>query len=517
MTCEHCREQLTDFIEGDLTAEAEREMREHLAQCAQCAQELVQMRTLVTALRELPEVEPPAELRERLRGITQVSTPGPGGWRRVRYVVATVAAAAAALVMVWTGVTYYGRGGASDTIVEPTVRMVAPVTEKALEARPAGEVAEEVAAAEGEAAEAPPVETTEAVPSEDEVSPRAESSTSHALPEREARERHASAPPRPTEPSRERTPRPSEVREEVAEPAGPPVVPPSEHQGRGGSSGVLLPMRAPIGSAVRADEREARSAAPARSPEQESVGAAGPAGAIAPQGPLSSGPPLEFAEVQADEAGPLPVPEPQYLSVEGSTPASTGTGEGSPFVVSITPPQQRVTGVIVAATITVETENDVARARITVQGSADLELIGLDDDGELFDGPLAAGQKTVLSVHMLARRPGPQSMTMRLRSSDPIVDTRLTVRLGEFVKRIPPAQRLVTFEFLDTPIRAAIGEIVARSGMRVVVGADVGERAVTVSAPDPIPAGEALRAVAEAADCVVHQNEDVFIVEPEEQ
>ena len=46
---------------------------------------------------------------------------------------------------------------------------------------------------------------------------------------------------------------------------------------------------------------------------------------------------------------------------------------------------------------------------------------------------------------------------MRLRSTDPVVDTRLAVGMGEFVEAVPPAERPVQFSFTDTPIREAAG------------------------------------------------------------
>jgi hypothetical protein len=179
----------------------------------------------------------------------------------------------------------------------------------------------------------------------------------------------------------------------------------------------------------------------------------------------------------------------------------------------VTPPHEKVTGTIVAATIRVEAEADVARARVTVQGSEDLQLIGVEGDEVLFEGPLTAGQETVLSVRMLAQDPGQQSLTMRLRSTDPIVDTRLEVGMGQFKAPTPPAERPVQFDFVGTPIGEAIAEITRQSGLSVTVDPDVGEATVTARAEDPVPAAAALRAVADAAGLTVAERDGQLIVE----
>jgi hypothetical protein len=208
----------------------------------------------------------------------------------------------------------------------------------------------------------------------------------------------------------------------------------------------------------------------------------------------------------------LTVPGPMYLDA-GSGAASTQVGEGTPFMVGITPPHEKVTGTIVPATIRLEAEADVALARITLTGSEQLDLIGVDEDGVVFEGPLRSGQETVVSVRMLARKAGEQSLTIRLRSSDPIVDTRLKVGMGEFVRPVPPARRPVQFDFVGTPIRDAVSEVTRQSGMSVIVDPGVGETTVTARSEDPIPAAAALRAIAEAAGLQVTERDGTAVVE----
>ena len=108
MTCGQCVEKLTDLLNGDLTPDAERDVRAHIDECEQCARAFAQMRGIVVALRGLPEVEPPADLRERLRSIAVQPEPESGSlWRRWRPAAIGLAAAAAALLMVTIGLHGY--------------------------------------------------------------------------------------------------------------------------------------------------------------------------------------------------------------------------------------------------------------------------------------------------------------------------------------------------------------------------------------------------------------------------
>ena len=214
---------------------------------------------------------------------------------------------------------------------------------------------------------------------------------------------------------------------------------------------------------------------------------------------------------RAPEADVIHLAPPAYLDAgEGG---SARVGEGTPFTVGVMPPHQKITGTAVAATIRLETEADVALARLTVAGSEDLDLVGLGDDGVMFEGPLAAGQETVLSLRMVANTPGTQALTLRIRSTDPVVDTQLEVGMGDFTAPVPPAERPVQFNFAGTPIREAVAEITRQSGMRVIVDPNVGDATVTSRADDPIPAVAALRAIAEAAGLQVTQKRDACVVE----
>lgn len=213
------------------------------------------------------------------------------------------------------------------------------------------------------------------------------------------------------------------------------------------------------------------------------------------------------------------VPEPDTLKLappaylDAASGGSARIGTGTPFTVGVTPPHEKLVGTIVPATIRLEAEADVARARVTVTGSEDLELVGVGDDGTVFEGPLSAGRETTLSVRMLAQTPGTQAITLRIRSTDPVVDTRLEVGMGDFARPLPPAERPVQFNFVGTPVRQAVAEIQRQSGMSVTVDAGVGDATVTARADDAIPAAAALQSIAESAGLRVTQKNGVCVVE----
>ncbi|MGD9498194.1 MAG: zf-HC2 domain-containing protein [Armatimonadota bacterium] len=508
MTCDECRDRLTELLEGELTPGVHSAMQSHLAACPACARALAEMRAVVAVVHELPEVEPPAEVREALRRIPDLAAPvRPLIWRRVSYAAASLAAAAVAFAVIWTGMAHYRPDGTGA---------VAPAAPPLVSQRPGAETGAMPGAPERAPEPAKALETTSAPVGETPVGVAgAEDRTGGAADLAPERRRHgreaggreeAAGGARAHEGSAFTVPSPVP---EVAPAPAPAALERSEpdvltHTG----SGERSPLRSRVGTggAALIPAQAGSRTGPDVAHEMET----GPAG---PAGPA----PGADAAARGMVAEPLAMPEAQYLSAEGSaTVTASETGEGSPFVVSFMPPHLRVAGSVVPATITVETEKDVARVQVAVRGTGALELVGAGEDGLLYDGPLSAGQKQVLSVRMLARQPGQQSLTIRLRSTDPVVDTRLAVRMGEFPAPTDPALRSVTFAFTDTPLRGAVEEIVRQSGLRVRIDAAAEARAVTISAPDPIPAGAALRSVAAAAGCTVREVEDELIVEPQE-
>ncbi len=491
MTCEECREKLSDLIEGELPPESERELRAHLSACEDCARALDELRAVVSALHRLPEVEPPTELRQALRRIPDASQQT-GLWRETRRVVTVVAAAAAAMLLVWTGYDYYQS--------EQGMRAIAPLDNAVVErvAPPSDAGMEEVVESPGEAspdtteddseAAVPEYDAGEPAASEEEVAADAGGDSAPAVEHREP-------------PARAREPRDAVASSDTA-PTPETDTAEGEVPGTGGGRPATPP---PSGAATE-------TVSP-RATQPDHLQPRGPTG---PSDSVRSAPSDDAPEVATEDAAPrystpsLAAPSAAYL--EASEGASTRIGDGTPFTVAVRPPHEKVAGTIVPATIALETEQDVARAQVAVTGSEDLELIGSGPNGLIFDGPLTAGQETVLSVRMMARKAGEQRITMRLQSTDPIVDTRLDVGMGHFHEPVPPDERLVQFHFVGTPIRDAVNAIVRESGMRVTVDENVREATVTLRMEDAIPARAALRMIAEAAGCRLVETEDHLVV-----
>ena len=66
MVCREFVEEVTNYLEGKLSAAEARWTDEHLAQCPHCRAYLAQMRSTISALRGLAEPSVDPELRERI-------------------------------------------------------------------------------------------------------------------------------------------------------------------------------------------------------------------------------------------------------------------------------------------------------------------------------------------------------------------------------------------------------------------------------------------------------------------
>lgn len=79
---QHPREQLSAYLDGELTSAQRAELQVHLAACAQCARELEELALVGQAARELDEPAPegyfdelPGRVRQRLRAARQAAAP----------------------------------------------------------------------------------------------------------------------------------------------------------------------------------------------------------------------------------------------------------------------------------------------------------------------------------------------------------------------------------------------------------------------------------------------------------
>jgi anti-sigma factor RsiW len=71
MTCRDLAELLIDYVADELPAEQAEHIRQHLADCSHCVCYIETYRLTIRLTRQLPAVEPPQELLERLRAAVE--------------------------------------------------------------------------------------------------------------------------------------------------------------------------------------------------------------------------------------------------------------------------------------------------------------------------------------------------------------------------------------------------------------------------------------------------------------
>jgi len=99
----HVLEQLSAFIDGDLRESAEASVRAHLASCASCARAAAELRAIVGAARSFDHPEPPPTLWPAIEGALARQEDRGGFLRWRTFAVGTLAGAAVALALAWTG------------------------------------------------------------------------------------------------------------------------------------------------------------------------------------------------------------------------------------------------------------------------------------------------------------------------------------------------------------------------------------------------------------------------------
>lgn len=497
MTCQQCREQLSDYLEGDLPAELQAQVAAHLDGCAECARVFEELRTVVAAVRSLPEVEPPPGLQERLQAALRAGSAQPRARRfelRLRYLSSALAAAAVLLLMVWAGTAHLQQQMTSRELPPPTLRA-------------------ESVGGEGNGAPTPPAA---------EVGGGAGEVTGPAPAEASQAGQAVTAGPSPG-------PAPSTAQTPGREPEGSSVraAGPTREQ--------------PPGRTQRRVERHPRRAAP---PPAPAGGGQQPASATADETPATIGRALEGEVPGADyvkglsaatrgwpgpteQTAPLPmmarsVPlegetqriAPKYWAAHHAWAAIADPAGDTPFTVAVYPPGRRVVGEVVPARIVVESERTVERARIQVSGPPTLELVDVPEDGVIYRGPLIGNQRTEQTVRMRATTPGPQSITVNLRSSHPEVETDLQVDLGEFHTVVPATEKSVYVRLVETPVRSAIEQIAQESGMQVQIRGELPDQRVTIDCSGGVPAAAALAIVVEDIGWQVRSEGQVQVVEP---
>lgn len=80
------RRKLSDYLDNAVSDRERREMEEHLTGCLRCREALVELKQVVTAIRDLPPVEPPPWLTTRIMArVREEAVPRPGLFRRLFY------------------------------------------------------------------------------------------------------------------------------------------------------------------------------------------------------------------------------------------------------------------------------------------------------------------------------------------------------------------------------------------------------------------------------------------------
>ncbi|MGB4704090.1 MAG: anti-sigma factor [Candidatus Saccharicenans sp.] len=88
MNCKRARSLFSACLEGELPANLRSEFEAHLTSCPDCSRLLEATRSLAEAWSKLPEIEPPAELREKLYQIPRQADrikPEPTAAKKIRF------------------------------------------------------------------------------------------------------------------------------------------------------------------------------------------------------------------------------------------------------------------------------------------------------------------------------------------------------------------------------------------------------------------------------------------------
>ena len=67
LDCQEVRDVSSDFIDGDVSDRMKSRIARHLAQCGPCSAFVNTMKATVDLLRSVPDTEPPAGFKQRVR------------------------------------------------------------------------------------------------------------------------------------------------------------------------------------------------------------------------------------------------------------------------------------------------------------------------------------------------------------------------------------------------------------------------------------------------------------------
>ncbi len=545
MTCERCRDNYTEFIEGSLAPEQQGAVEAHLASCPACAADLEAFRAAVSALRALPEVPPPPGLLRDIGAALDEAAPArpaPRAKARSSWQVAGTVAVAACLLMGFTFVFRHGLGVpkgqpfAGPTLAErqdaPTMARMPKAQETAsapAEVGPPmgpGTAPEAAAPRQGEgladAASAPggpggglDSEVGATSDAEARSAPTASGSAAVKRSGRPGRDRPA---PRRTGP---RAPAPEAsgtvARSAAAaesEAASSPSIP-----APGGT--VAMDAADPAAARGPAAPSPVAPAPPARvataDPERRAAMDTAVAEAVEP--PTYSEPPLaraatpgaraRTAEGSATATGKA---APAGLGMPATAAPAVEAAAGEPVVEMVfVPPARRTVGVPSVGSVVIRPGEPMDAATLYVRGTESLRVTNASADGVLFKGALPPS-RTTFAVGMLAEEPGTHELSFRLRSPKAEAEADLKVRIPGFQLRgqLGPGDALdgngapsVTFVFRQRDIAEALRAVAQRGKVRLELGPGVGGEKVNVELRD-VPVEAALRILCEAGGCTLH-------------
>lgn len=546
MTCEQCRDNYTEFIEGSLAPEQHGAMEAHLASCPACAADLEAFRAAVSALRALPKLPPPPGLLSDIGAALDEAAPprpAPRAKARSSWQVAGTVAVAACLLMGFTFLFRNGLGvpkgqpSADSVLVEredaPTMAQV-PKAQETASARPPvgppmgpGTAPEAAAPGHGEGlADAAPAPGGPGGGLDSEVG-----ATSDAEARPAPTAPGAAAVKRSGGPGRDR-PAPRRMKPRAATPGASATAARSaaatEDESASSSTSRAVGGTVVMEGAKVAAARGPAAPSPAAQAPPMRVAVADPdrsaaANTVVPEAvepPTYSASPVAKAAAPGGRARTTGTPATDRakaaprtgLGMAAAPPPAAEARAGAPVVEMVfVPPAQRTVGVPCVGSVVVRPGQSIDAATLYARGEEGLRVTNTSADGTLFKGALPPA-RTTFAVGMLAEEPGTHELSFRLQSASAEAEADLKASIPGFEPRgqLGPAEALdgdraptVTFVFRQRDIAEALRAVAQRGKVRLELGPDVSGEKVNVELRD-VPVEAALRILCEAGGCTLH-------------
>lgn len=467
MRCDQYREKFSGFHEGGLSADEAQRIDGHLDSCAQCADEYRQFSAVVSALRELGQVEPPRQLLGQIRSaIDATKQPLSPADRLVKL---GPAIAAACLVILLSGVFMRQSMRQTDIVSgEQSTSLARGSTNVVGSTEP----------------------ITETVPA------AAESSVAAPILASENRQVGADTIPAIHRKAAATAPVARSAGDRVAVHSRLPAVSPPGHEtGSGQKAGEASDGVSDVAThSATAVAFASRMMSP---PEQEVAAVSG-----------------DSMQKDTDSIRYFDVPQNAASPPRMMLPSSPPPDGSSLFVRFIPPPLRRV-GVAEVCAVVLTAEHDMSEVSVRVEPRREVHLPGLTD-GRLYQGPLTAGQPKQIEFKMVSENEGTQRMRVNVETPVSGLEAQMEVVLSGFevIEQQRPANPLgepITTVFRDTPIRQALLQIARQGRVSLVLGTGVGGHRVNYSCTD-VPASSVVRILAETYGFDVEFTDDTYHV-----